>query len=94
MCNCGKKRTAIKQVSTNSYTNTTPNTMRSEQKVRPLGTIPAKRTVSFQYTGNTALSITGSITRKNYRFNYPGDIQAVDFNDASAMLGVPVLRRI
>ena len=94
MCNCGKKREAIKQVSSNNNINNTQNTIRPEQKIKPLGTIPVKRTVSFQYTGNTALSITGSITRKNYRFNFPGDIQAVDFNDASAMLGVPVLRKV
>jgi hypothetical protein len=94
MCNCGKKREAIKQVPSNNNINSTENTIRSEQKIRPLGTIPVKRTVGFQYTGNTALSITGSITKKNYRFNFPGDIQAVDFNDASAMLGVPVLRRV
>jgi|GEM_PF-364744 hypothetical protein len=91
MCNCGKKRAAVKQVSTNAYANIPQN---AEQKIRLLDTVPVKRIVSFQYTGNTALSITGSITRKNYRFNFPGDIQAVDFIDASAMLGVPVLRKV
>lgn len=93
MCNCGKKRQAVKQAPVSNHTNTVQTTTRSEQVIRPLSS-PPKRTVNFQYTGNTALSITGSITRKNYRFNFPGDIQAIDFNDASAMLGVPVLKKL
>ena len=46
----------------------------------------------FQYTGNTALTITGRITRKNYRFNFPGDIQPVAIIDANDMRAVPVLK--
>lgn len=92
MCNCGNKRRAAKHVAANTAT-PIHAPLRSEHTPRLLNALPG-RTVNFQYTGNTALSITGNITRKNYRFNFPGDIQAIDFNDASAMLGVPVLRKI
>lgn len=94
MCNCGKKRQSLKQASTNTAVKSTQNTVSRQQPVRLLQTMLPKKIVNFQYTGNTALSITGSITRKNYRFNFPGDIQAIDYNDASAMLGVPVLKKI
>ncbi len=85
MCNCGKKRTGFKQQSpvvAKSYSNN------SQQ---PTG---KKDTVLFKYTGKTGLTITGSITRKNYRFNFPGDVQQIELSDAQGMNSVPVLQRI
>ncbi|MFT4155491.1 MAG: hypothetical protein QM629_16915 [Parafilimonas sp.] len=62
-----------------------PDTLQNMQSVK---------TVIFQYTGNTALSVIGNVTRKNYRFNFPGDVQHVALNDAGAMAAIPVLRRV
>ena len=85
MCNCGKKRNQIKQQSPvfNQVVNSQP---------LPSPTIQKKPPVMFEYTGKTALSVIGSITRKNYRFNFPGDKQLIEFNDAGAMMAVPVLK--
>ncbi|WP_177191776.1 hypothetical protein [Parafilimonas terrae] len=48
----------------------------------------------FQYTGNTALSVIGNVTRKSYRFGFPGDIQHIALNDVAGMAAIPVLKRI
>lgn len=86
MCNCGKKRNMFTQ----------------QQAVysKPANVVPQqpfaqnKQTVLFQYTGNTALTITGNVTRKTYRFNFPGEIQHIELSDAAAMSAVSVLKRI
>ncbi len=85
MCNCGKKRTGLSQQANTSINN------RTQVQAPPM---QVKQTVVFQYTGNTALTVTGSITRKNYRFNFPGDIQHIDFKDAAAMTAIPVVKRV
>ena len=85
MCNCGKKRTELKQQSTINNRNI-QNTIQQP--------VIKKESVLFQYTGVTALTVTGSITRKTYRFNFPNSIVSVDFIDAPAMKAVPVLRKV
>ena len=86
MCNCGKERSQVNPQVSTSHTN-------YEQKiqVRPTQT---KQAVMFQYTGKTALTVVGSITRRNYRFNFPGDIQPIESGDAAAMAAVPVLKKV
>ena len=86
MCNCGKKRTQLKQPS--PVFNQVANDIVQQPSVQKKGS------VLFEYTGKTALTITGTITRKNYRFNFPGDKQLIEFTDAGAMMAVPVLRKI
>ena len=49
--------------------------------------------VLFEYTGETALTVKGSVSRTLYRFVQKGDTQLVDYRDVSGMLGVPVLRK-
>ena len=85
MCNCGKKRTEF----TGQQAYTKPVNVAQQQLFTQ-----NKQTVMFQYTGNTALTTTGSITRKNYRFNFPGDIQHVALSDAPSMSAVHVLKRV
>ena len=50
--------------------------------------------INFMYTGQSALTVTGSVTGKRYRFSGPEDKQLVDYRDASSMMNVPVLKRI
>jgi hypothetical protein len=50
--------------------------------------------VWFEYTGQTALTVKGSVSRNVYRFNVPGDKQLIDYRDASAMMAVPVLKKV
>lgn len=48
----------------------------------------------FEYTGKTAITVTGNISGKQYRFNSPGDKQLIDYRDAAGMTKVPVLKRV
>jgi len=49
--------------------------------------------VYFEYTGETGLTVIGSITRARYRFNGKGDVQLVDYRDTSGMMAVPMLKK-
>jgi hypothetical protein len=85
MCNCGNKR--------NEFTTQSPAGSASKQPIH----IPTQKMspdINFMYTGQSALTVTGRITGKQYRFSTPGDRQLVDYRDASSMLMVPVLKRI
>jgi hypothetical protein len=85
MCNCGKKRTELKQ-----HTSVVSRTI-----IQPIQQATQNKTgIAFQYTGKTALTVTGNVTRKTYRFNFPGDMQTIDVNDASGMNSITVLKRM
>lgn len=47
----------------------------------------------FQYTGATAMTVTGGATAVRYRFAYPGAILAVDPRDRPSIARVPHLRQ-
>lgn len=84
MCNCGSKRDAFSAQQPVSFSN--PHAIGlQKQNMWP--------DVTFKYTGKTALTVKGRITGKNYRFNKPGEIQKIDYRDASAMMMVPVLQK-
>ena len=85
MCNCGKKRTELKQQ---------PATFNTNMQIKTQPVAQPQNTVLFQYTGKTGLTITGSATRKAYRFYFSGDVKAVELSDAHGMNSVAVLRRI
>ena len=89
MCNCGKKR----NVFAGQQTNQSKQVHFTQQQ--PINqNIDVLKTVMFQYTGNTALSVIGSATKKSYRFSFPGDIQHIALSDTAAMAAVPVLKKI
>lgn len=48
----------------------------------------------FEYTGETALSVTGSISRINYRFKRKGDRQLIDYRDVNGMMALPFLQKV
>jgi len=54
----------------------------------------AKEDLYFEYTGNSALTVTGSITGRKYRFAFPGDVQAIVYSDAGAMMALPMIRKV
>jgi hypothetical protein len=85
MCNCGKKRTELKQQ---------PRAFNTNMQIKTQPVAQQKNTVLFQYTGNTGLTITGSVTRKSYRFNFPGDVKPVELSDVQGMNSIAVLRRM
>jgi hypothetical protein len=88
MCNCGKKRNQITQQTNNIVKQTN-----SRQVLQSMPSTEKKPAVWFEYTGQTALSVIGSTTRKNYRFRFPGDTQLIDAGDATSMLAIPVLKK-
>jgi hypothetical protein len=48
----------------------------------------------FEYTGATALTVTGPVTGARYRFNRRGSRLHVDPHDSAALARVPVLRSV
>ena len=85
MCNCGKRRTQLQQPSRPL------NKIVEAQIHQP---VTNKEPILFQYTGSRTLTVTGSVTRKTYRFNFPGAMTHIDARDAPAMMAVPVLKRV
>ncbi len=83
MCNCGNKRTLFEQ-------QTNIQSGFAHYKRNHFG----ETDLPFEYTGKTGLSATGSITGKQYRFNFTGDIQLVDYRDAPGMSAIPVLKKL
>jgi len=82
MCNCGNKREQLQQ-----------ETLHLSNA--PESDIPKKmwKDPEFEYIGLTALTITGSVTGKRYRFYHPHNVQKIDYRDASGMMAVPVLKK-
>lgn len=70
-----------------------PATGTSAQRLPPIPASAAE-VYSFQYTGNTALTATGSATGATYHFSYKGHVQMVHRQDAEALLKVPNLVRV
>ncbi len=85
MCNCGNKREAFSSQQSFGLSNQN-NIGKQQTKMWP--------DVKFEYTGKTALSVRGNVSGKTYRFSAPGEMQVVDYRDASSLMGVPVLRRL
>ena len=80
MCNCGNKRSEFRNHPA------TPGNLQHDTAQR--------RDQLFQYSGKTALTLTGSATGRRYRFERPGDIQLIDVRDAAGITGINVLRKV
>ncbi|MEO6734590.1 MAG: hypothetical protein ABIN01_25440 [Ferruginibacter sp.] len=85
MCNCGNKR--------NEYSTGQHMRIGNPQNIPPQGK-KMWPDVYFQYTGKSALTVTGKITGKTYRFTKPGEMKVIDYRDASGMMAVPVLKKV
>jgi hypothetical protein len=83
MCNCGKKRTEHSSSANTGNVNT--------KKENPAQTPDEVR---FKYIGKTGLTVIGNFTRKQYRFNYPGDKQNIDYRDIQGVMTIPVLKKV
>lgn len=82
MCNCGRKRDNYTQQLNTPGENNFADTQMQDATY-----------FNFQYTGKTALTVTGNFTQNRYRFNFPGDVQPIHSKDAAGMMSLPVLRR-
>jgi len=85
MCNCGNKRSELSDSTPKKLSN--PVNVNTNQP----GRWPD---VSFSYTGNSALTVTGGVTGKRYRFAFPGDIKQIDYRDASGMQSINLLKKV
>ncbi|GAA4736760.1 hypothetical protein [Flavisolibacter ginsenosidimutans] len=83
MACCGKKREDWLQ-----------KTNDANKRVDEFNTSKARSDVHFEYTGETALTVVGSLTRTRYRFNGKGDRQLIDYRDAGGMMAVPMLKKV
>lgn len=71
-----------------------PPPRQPEQRPKPVAPPVSVGSITFEYTGKTALAVTGPITRANYRFPEPGARVPVDARDAGAVAAVPNVRRV
>ncbi|MBN8786251.1 MAG: hypothetical protein J0I84_04125 [Terrimonas sp.] len=85
MCNCGSKREYLTQQHSTATGIISPAEEYANHN--------KSANVRFEYIGNTALTVTGTITGRRYRFNSPGEVLQVDSRDASGLMLVPVLRK-
>ena len=85
MCNCGNKRAGLQLNQTADVA--------IQQSTIPSQKEKMWQDIYFEYTGVSALSLTGRITGKSYRFTAPGNIQPVDYRDAPTMMLIPVLKK-
>jgi CTP:phosphocholine cytidylyltransferase-like protein len=77
---CGNKRASLTQsLASNTITEQRPAKMWDD--------------VLFEYIGETALTVKGSVSRNIYRFDKTGDTQMIDYRDVSGMMAVPMLRK-
>jgi hypothetical protein len=85
MCNCGNKRNNMVKQAFGSAETRSPQQPQQEKMWAD---------VNFRYIGQSALTVTGTITGKRYRFSAAGEEQPIDYRDAASMMTVPVLKRV
>jgi hypothetical protein len=54
----------------------------------------SSRVAIYEYTGATAMTVTGRLTGLTYRFASPGAKVQVDLRDVASMTVLPNLRRL
>ena len=60
----------------------------------PQSFAPPRPGATFEYTGQTGLTVKGAVTGQSYRFDRPGARLAVDPRDRPSMAAIPVLRLV
>lgn len=89
-CCGGKRRSYIHRSSSQSHASAGA----SPAVIHPLAYRPAPAAVSFEYLGEKALTVIGSVSGRRYRFASQGAVVAVDGRDSPAIAAVPGLRRV
>jgi hypothetical protein len=80
---CGSKRESLKQSFASS----------AEEQTEQLST-KMWNDVLFEYTSNNSFTVKGSVTGNRYSFNKTGELQLVDYRDASGMRAEPLLKKV
>ncbi|HEX8989731.1 MAG TPA: hypothetical protein VF816_17365 [Rhodocyclaceae bacterium] len=84
MC-CGQRRNQLRAVAA---------LHRSLLPLEPSASHSSHVVVWFEYFGRTGMTVRGSASGKDYRFERPGFRVAVDSRDAPAFAGIPNLRQV
>ncbi len=50
--------------------------------------------VPFRYIGKTSLSVDGVFSGREYHFDQPGAIVAIDLRDQASLASVPILQQV
>jgi hypothetical protein len=66
---------------------------RSEAAAKTESPVRSRTTVELVYTGSTALSVKGPVSRKEYRFGQPGARVTIDSRDGAALSRLSMLKR-
>jgi hypothetical protein len=85
---CGKKREQFTAAASSR-----PHSGRPVS-IPPIPPQPLQSRVFFEYVGRTGLTVIGSTTGKQYRFERTGARLEVDLRDRFAMSAVPNLRQL
>ena len=82
---CGQRRAQQRNTSSSAFTKERHPPRTSADRM-PMGS------AYFEYTGETAITVIGGVTRRQYRFAAPGVPVMVDARDRSGLAKVPMLR--
>ncbi len=88
MC-CGRNRAQFRATTTNFPPPRLAPTVAGSQ--RPMARTPG---ATFEYIGQTGLTVTGAVTGRLYRFDQTGSRIGVDPRDRPFMAAIPVLRQV
>lgn len=83
MCNCGNKRNTLNSQQLSGQATLVAN--HQHEKMWP--------DISFEYIGNSGLTVKGNVTGKLYRYHKKGDTVSVEYRDAPAMMRSPLLKK-
>ncbi len=87
MC-CGRNRIAVSQTRVSSPTS------RAVQTSPAFASRQRTSVAYFEYTGKTAMTVTGPVSGMTYRFATPGSRVAVDLRDQKRVAAVPGLVQV
>jgi hypothetical protein len=88
MC-CGKSRAQFPRTMANP-----PPPRLAPQVAGPQPPMARYPSTTFEYTGQTGLTVTGPVTGRQYRFDRAGSRVGVDPRDRPSIAAIPVLRQV
>ncbi len=99
MC-CGKTRQSMGGATIQNRSRLGPGIVPRPMNSKPPSPVPRlasiipMRTLRFEYTGRSALSVFSPTTGRSYRFDRPGARMEADARDRMLLASVPGLRQI
>jgi hypothetical protein len=88
MC-CGNNRSQYRGTTVNPPPPRVASPNSGSQSATPRGP-----SVTFEYTGQTGLTVKGAVTGRTYRFDHPAARLGVDLRDRPSMAAIRILRQV